>query len=257
MQPDKNAWDTDKARTAFDLVAAAAAALADGSARRAALATIGAAYRAARRLWRKGVSAAPAPGSIGIRSGSAIRLLSLDELRVRETRRAFAELAQRRVGHDARVKAEARREAEREIAAEEEGEEAAERADDAAWALGREGRAGEWGTFREAKRRRTGDEVAADGERRLNDVSRYGAGKLAAVLAPGACGGVSGGAAGRVDSRFVAAAGGDADGGEGAAAPSSAAAAVAAAASARTHKQRQQQQQQQQQGDEDYRRKWR
>ena len=255
MQPDKNAWDTDKARTAFDLVAAAAAALADGSARRAALATIGAAYRAARRLWRKGVSAAPAPGSIGTSSGSAIRLLSLDELRVRETRRAFAELAQRRVGHDARVKAEARREAEREIAAAAE-EEEAERADDAAWALGREGRAGEWGTFREAKRRRTGDEVAADGERRLNDVSRYGAGKFAAVLAPGACGGVSGGAAGRVDSRFVAAADGDADGGEGAAAPSSAAAAVAAAASARTHKQMQQQQQQQQ-GDEDYRRKWR
>ena len=199
------------------------------------------------------MSAAPAPGSIGTDSGSAVRLLSLDELRVRETRRAFAELAQRRVGHEARVKAEARREAEREIAAEE--EEAAERADDAAWALGREGRAGEWGTFREAKRRRTGDEVAADGERRLNDVSRYGAGKFAAVLAPGACGGVSGGAAGRVDSRFVAAADGDADGGEAAAAPSSAAAAVAAAASARTHKQRQQQQQQH--GDEDYRRKWR
>ena len=87
------------------------ALLADGSARRAALATIGAAYRAARRLWRKGVSAAPAPGSIGTGSGSAIRLLSLDELRARETRRAFAELAQRRGGHDARVKAEARREA--------------------------------------------------------------------------------------------------------------------------------------------------
>jgi len=184
VHPDKNLWDTEAARAAFDEVRRAAEALADAGRRRAVLTVIAGAYRAARKLWRRQGGGGSGGAAAGPSSAAQASQAALEELRRRETRRAFAEAEQRKRGHEARVKAEARREAEQEAA--EEDEAAAERAADAAWAAGREGRAEHWASFRAVKRRRLGD-----GELHLNEVARYGAGKFADQLGAGATGDVT------------------------------------------------------------------
>lgn len=194
VHPDKNLWDVERARAAFEEVRKAAEALADHTKRRQVLGTVAHAYAAARRAWRKqgqsqghGVGSASALGGAGAGAGGAGHgHLSLEELRIRECRKAFAEAAQRKVGHEARVKAEARREAERELAAQE--AEAAERAAEAAWAEGSSARMEGWSSFADAaaKRRRIGD-----GGLHLNEVARFGAGRFADVLGAGATGDVT------------------------------------------------------------------
>jgi DnaJ family protein C protein 8 len=135
VHPDKNAAD-DRANEAFQDVKKAFDLLMDRNRREVYISTVEDAMRAARRARRK-----------LLRDGTMRKeqLPPIDEDYVKQVRKAFAELEQRKRNFEVRMKAEAKREIEEEMEAAEHAK--AEAVSEREWATGRERRADGWKQF--------------------------------------------------------------------------------------------------------------